>query len=236
VLYQFCVVATDEILSDKKSSRQRHFNRLLFEADKGFRAHRYTSVMPKHASTGKKIRDVQRLLAKENLPADVRIEQERKLASLQHEKQVAARQQQEDKMQQKYKMVRFFEERKAVRRLKQARKHLKAALNTTDMSPEEQEAERARWSEEVNKFTVDLSYIENYPATEKYISLYKEEAPGSHTGERRAELWSLAEQGLLRRRKGLAESDGKSGKLRKKVVDADADGEDAQDHDDFFES
>ncbi|ORY87670.1 rRNA-processing protein EFG1, partial [Protomyces lactucae-debilis] len=144
----------------------------------------------------KKIRDVQRLLAKEDLPADVRIEQERKLASLQHEKQVTARQQQEDKMQQKYKMVKFFEERKAVRRLKQAKKKLKAALNNTQLSPDEQEAERVRWSEEVRKVTVDLSYIENYPATEKYISLYKEEASGTDTGERRAELWKLAEQGL----------------------------------------
>lgn len=105
--------------------------------------------MPKELS--KRIRSTKRLLSKENLPQDARIERERQLAALQNEQILTRIKTREGKLERKYKMVKFFEQQKATRRLKQAEKELSQA---------ETEEVRKRIAADIHKYRVDLSYIQ----------------------------------------------------------------------------
>jgi hypothetical protein len=64
----------------------------------------------------------------------------------------------------RYHKPRFFERQKADRRLKQARKALKAC--------EGDESERERLGKEVDDYEVDLNYALFFPLDEHYVSLY----------------------------------------------------------------
>lgn len=149
--------------------------------------------MPKD-TLSKRIRDLQRLLKLDSLPETTRNEKERALASLQAEKTTGARQREVSRMTQKYKMVKFVEHQKAVRRLAKAKKALR---QVSDGEGDEKKVGDAR--EQVRRREVDLCYIENFPVLEKYISLYKPaDGPGAQaTKDRRDEIWRLAEKGEL---------------------------------------
>jgi hypothetical protein len=97
----------------------------------------------------KALRDTLRLLQRPNLPADVRREQERKLQALQAKAVDHAHVEKEKKMSKTYRMVKFFERKKAERKLKQAK---------TD------EAREAA--------IMDLNYIIHFPKDRKYIALF----------------------------------------------------------------
>lgn len=158
--------------------------------------------MPKD-NRSKKIRDLKRLLQLDSIPETTRNEKERALAALESEKQSSANSREVLKMTQKYKMVKFVEHQKAVRRLSKAKKSLsiiqqqQQSTESTESNGETSSKEvrkrrdqemdksskevRKRRDQEINKAIeevknreVDVRYIENFPVLEKYISLYKD--------------------------------------------------------------
>ena len=183
-----------------------------------------------------KIRDLKRLLAhNDRLPADVRMEKERALASYEADLTEASEEKKKSKMISKYHMVRFFgkcspqlhifergltavvERQKATRALKRLRKQLEA---TSVSLKEHHDLEIAAHEAEV-----DLNYTMFYPLAEKYYSLYPrtvEQGPENEkeiggrgerkVGAQRPPLWSLIERSMA---EGTLEAlrDGKGGSL-----------------------
>lgn len=130
------------------------------------------------AKLKKKIRDIERLLKKESLPADIRLNNERALKGLNVELQNAQFNLKTKEIAKKYHMVRFFERKKAVRKLKLARKALEE-VTKTEVRKDIKKARKV-----VKHSEVDVAYVVLFPKTEKYISLYpnasNEEADGSN--------------------------------------------------------
>lgn len=163
--------------------------------------------MPKAQAPSKKIRSIKRLLQLPNLSETIRNEKERELAALESEKLQDATAKKIEKMESRYKMVKFVESRKAVKRLKKAEKALSKAKEVLESLPSEaSEQERQKATDQVEsanqdyrKRSADLVYIEQFPVLEPYISLYKDaEGPGTEkTRQRREEIWRLAEAGTL---------------------------------------
>ncbi|KAK6462531.1 rRNA-processing protein EFG1 [Scheffersomyces coipomensis] len=114
----------------------------------------------------KKIRDIERLLKKDNLPANVRVENERSLKALKVELGNTKLNLKAKEISKKYHMVRFFEKKKAVRKAKQARKEFEEVSKAGVRKEIKKARKKLRHSE------VDLAYIVLFPKTEKYISLY----------------------------------------------------------------
>jgi hypothetical protein len=112
-------------------------------------------------------------LGKENLPANIREQNERALVSLKRQLELAIKSNAEIKMAKRYQMVRFVgnsfpfllktERQKATRRLRQAEK-----CNEENPTPENQT--------QVDKYTLDLYYTTHFPLAEKYIALYPKSA------------------------------------------------------------
>ncbi|KAL3425980.1 rRNA-processing protein efg1 [Phlyctema vagabunda] len=112
----------------------------------------------------KRIRDVTRRLERsEDLPANVRIEDERALAAYQQDLAAADAEKIRQKMIKKYHMVRFFERQKATRQLKKLRKRLLETESTDEVDALKKEMHIAE---------VDLNYTQFSPLSETYISLY----------------------------------------------------------------
>ncbi|TVY85561.1 rRNA-processing protein efg1 [Lachnellula suecica] len=143
----------------------------------------------------KRIRDVTRRLQRvEDLPADVRIEDERALAAYQQELAAAEAEKIRQKMISKYHMVRFFERQKATRQLKRLRKQILATE-----SAEEVEALKTQ----MHVAEVDLNYTQNSPLSEPYISLYplqkdslkvSEDAPKTEDSQPKPAMWFEVEK------------------------------------------
>lgn len=103
-------------------------------------------------SVKKSIRDTQRLLKRPDLPADVRQEQERKLAALQGKNEETHHKQKESKLAEKYRMLKFIEKKKVVRKLTTIWRN-----ETTNSNAESNEAE-ARLIEQLNYITVFIDH------------------------------------------------------------------------------
>ncbi|KAG0005252.1 18S rRNA maturation protein [Entomortierella chlamydospora] len=116
------------------------------------------------AALKKKLRDTLRLLSKNpKMPADIRLEHERRIEAL--KLQIAEKQvdQTEQKMATKYRMIKFFESKKADRKIKVfMRQHPNWESNEDE-------------KKELESLKLDLAYIQHYPKTQKYISLYPNE-------------------------------------------------------------
>jgi len=145
------------------------------------------------------MRDLQRQLSRvERLPADVRIAKEREFAALKYELTETEREKNRSKMVKKYHMVRFFDRRKAERRLKKLEKQLKEVdvdgeqHHNEDLG--EREAKRRRLDEQVLRAKVDLSYAVYAPLMWKYCALF----PKREDGEEDA----LEEDGEEQRNRG----------------------------------
>ncbi|KAF7949052.1 hypothetical protein EAE96_008225 [Botrytis aclada] len=118
----------------------------------------------------KKIRDITRKLERaQDLPADVRVEDERALAAYQQELASAEAEKIRQKMIKKYHMVRFFERQKASRQLKKLRKRLLESESTEEVE---------QLKDEMHILEVDLNYTQYYPLSETYISLYPPKGSG----------------------------------------------------------
>lgn len=98
----------------------------------------------------KRIRDLQRLLRKPGLSATKKVETERALESFELDLKKVQTSNLEKKNAQKYHMVRFFDKKKAIRRLKH---------DGVDALP-------------------DWYYVTTFPVSEKYSALYAEGAAG----------------------------------------------------------
>lgn len=119
------------------------------------------------AKIKKKIRDIERLLKKNSkLPADKKIEYERALKALKVELQNSQVQNKAKVISKKYHMVRFFEKKKAVRKLKNLRKEFEE-ISKTEVRKDIKKARK-----QLKHGEIDLAYVILFPKTEKYISLY----------------------------------------------------------------
>ena len=119
------------------------------------------------AKLKKKIRDIERLLTKnDKLPADKRIEYERALKGLRVELQNSQNVLKAKQNATKYHMVRFFEKKKAIRKLKQLRK----AFEEVEKTEVRKDIKKAR--KQLKHGEIDLMYVMLFPKSEKYISLY----------------------------------------------------------------
>ncbi|KAF9936091.1 18S rRNA maturation protein [Modicella reniformis] len=116
------------------------------------------------AALKKKLRDTLRLLSKNTkMPADIRLEHERRIEAL--KLQIAEKQvdQTEQKMSTKYRMLKFFESKKAERKIKVfVKQHPDWEKNADE-------------KKELESLKLDLAYIQHYPKTQKYIALYPNE-------------------------------------------------------------
>ncbi|KAG1758709.1 hypothetical protein EDD22DRAFT_909362 [Suillus occidentalis] len=111
------------------------------------------------------LRQTRRLLAKESLAADVRVETERRLKALEADLARAEMARKERTYALKYHKVKFFERQKLVRRIKQVKRDLTSG----------QGKEREKLDIELEGLRVDLNYVLHYPKTKKYISLFPPE-------------------------------------------------------------
>ncbi|CCG24381.1 Efg1 protein [Candida orthopsilosis Co 90-125] len=119
------------------------------------------------AKLKKKIRDIERLLSKnDKLPADKKIEYERALKGLKVELQNSQNVLKAKNNATKYHMVRFFEKKKAIRKLKQLRK----AYEDVQKTEVRKDIKKAR--KQLKHGEIDLVYVMLFPKSEKYISLY----------------------------------------------------------------
>ncbi|KAK3322548.1 hypothetical protein B0H66DRAFT_554634 [Apodospora peruviana] len=117
----------------------------------------------------KRARAIERLFEhdKSKMPANVKTDLERELAAYKQRIAEDRQRKHRSKMIGKYHMVRFFERKKATRRLKQLQKQL----------AEEEDPEKIySFKSDIHVAEVDIDYTIYYPFMERYISLYA--APG----------------------------------------------------------
>ena len=116
-----------------------------------------TKPKTNHHSTAKQIRDVQRSLKLETISASSRVELERKLKALQQASMETKTKNHLTTVQkshmEKYRMIRFFERKKALRKLQSLMKSNAPV-------------------EEIERATLNLNYVVHFPKDTKYISLY----------------------------------------------------------------
>ncbi|KAH0607008.1 uncharacterized protein H6S33_002996 [Morchella sextelata] len=146
----------------------------------GTHGHTTKLTTPTTASTStstlkKKIRDLTRFLAKKTtLPADVRLDSERALDAFKHELAAAQDSAREGRMVEKYRMVRFFERKKASRKLAQL------VRRRRDSAESDEALEKA-----IHEAEVEVNYTVYYPRGEKYISLFRDPAGDPKVVEKR---------------------------------------------------
>ncbi|KAH9980669.1 hypothetical protein BJV74DRAFT_779278 [Russula compacta] len=113
------------------------------------------------------LRQTRRLLAKEGLGADARIDAERKLKALEMDLVAAKRANKERAIATRYHKVKFFDRKKLLRKIRQTKKRLEDEEISSKL--------RKALKTELFDLRVDLNYVLNYPNLEKYISLYPPE-------------------------------------------------------------
>ncbi|KAF9777924.1 hypothetical protein BJ322DRAFT_1015238 [Thelephora terrestris] len=100
------------------------------------------------------LRQTRRLLAKDNIGADVRVETERRLRSLQKDLENAEIANKERALAVRYHKVKFFERQKLLRRINQVKKQTPIDGNR------------------LFALRVDLNYVVHYPKLRKYVALF----------------------------------------------------------------
>lgn len=139
-------------------ARKQGFNRSTAKA-----AHRDNNKTKQTRSLKNKLRDVQRLLKKSDLPATVRVVQERMLDVLQDTIKEKAKEGKEKSIMKRSKKVKFFEKRKLFRKYKTCLKELKEC--------NEDEARNAL-QKELQDIKLKWNYVIHFPEDTKYISLF----------------------------------------------------------------
>ncbi|CAH3174070.1 unnamed protein product [Porites lobata] len=110
-----------------------------------------------------KLRDVQRLLKKSDLPATVRVIQERMLEVLKETIKDKAKEDKEKIIIQRCKKVKFFEKRKLFRKYKTCLRELKECSENE---------ERNALRKELEEIKLQWNYVIHFPQDVKYISLF----------------------------------------------------------------
>lgn len=162
--------------------------------------HRYDISKPKKrpVPNKKKIRDLERLLAKTEgkMPEDIR---SKKLEELKEMKRAEKGKKEAEKFESRYKKIRFFEKKKIIRRLEKIERQIKDEPNKA-VELEEQKKEYKNF----------LSYVNNFPETKKYISLFPSEDTDKSKAERdemMAKILKTADIKFKLREKELLEMD-----------------------------
>ncbi|ODV88015.1 hypothetical protein CANARDRAFT_26180 [[Candida] arabinofermentans NRRL YB-2248] len=162
-----------------------------------------TTISLGSAKIKKKMRDISRLLKRDNLPSAVRIENERALKALTLELENVQLNLKAKKLATRYHKIKFFERKKATRRYLQAKKEYdELEKKQTDEQNKGETADSTILKElkkEIKKqrkvlrhAEIDLVYVLNFSKTEKYVSLYP-----SDSTEDKKELDEKAKKGLM---------------------------------------
>lgn len=129
------------------------------------------------------LRQTRRLLAKDNLAADVRVETERRLRALEKDLSDAQKVRKERTLATRYHKVKFFERQKVLRRITQVKRDLEACSD---------KKEKKGLKKSLFSLRVDLNYILHYPKTKKYVSLFP---PEVRSGDNKPLLSVASEEG-----------------------------------------
>ncbi|KAL4890771.1 rRNA-processing protein efg1 [Aspergillus ambiguus] len=129
--------------------------------------HQYPSVN----ELKKRIRDVKRLLNKADLPADVRVVQERALAGYENDLEEEMQRRHRSAMIKKYHFVRFLDRKTASKDVKRLER-LEQEVSKSDLDAASKEKKLAALTQKLHIARVNLNYTIYYPLTEKYIALY----------------------------------------------------------------
>lgn len=128
-----------------------------------------SDVLGSSVRVKKKMKSIENLLSKDTLPADIRIEKERALKALQADLKNTRFRLKTKERAKKYHMLRFFERKKATRKLKQATKAHQEAVEA-DVKKDIKKARKV-----MKHAQIDVAYVLMFPKSEKYIALYPNE-------------------------------------------------------------
>ncbi|RAK75632.1 Efg1 domain-containing protein [Aspergillus fijiensis CBS 313.89] len=166
----------------------------------------------------KRIRAAKRLLAKPDLPADVRVTQERALLGYERDLEEETKSRERSKLIKKYHFVRFLERKTATKEIARlTRKEKEITENTAGVDAAAREKKLASVARKLHVARVNLNYTIYYPLTEKYIALYadvkkknkkaedgqvveekgqekEEEEDAAGAAERSSAMWKTVEQ------------------------------------------
>ncbi|ORX75506.1 hypothetical protein BCR32DRAFT_271862 [Anaeromyces robustus] len=152
---------------ETKVNNKKNFN------NRNFKRPRRQKHVPEELSRDslrKKIRDTKRLLRKDTLDANVRQELERSLKAyeieFENKSKITAKINVEEKYAEKYKFVKFLEFKKANKIWTKTKNQLENLDANAD--PKKRES----LEKQLQKYILDLNYIEHFPKDQKYISLY----------------------------------------------------------------
>ncbi|KAL4906607.1 hypothetical protein BDW74DRAFT_135549 [Aspergillus multicolor] len=130
----------------------------------------------------RRIRDVKRLLAKPDIPADKRIIQERALAGYEKELADEERRRERSRMIKKYHFVRFLDRKTATKEVNKITRKRDELAKDTDIDEATKKKKLEKLDARLHTAKVNLNYTVYYPLTEKYISIYAEKKKGQ-TGQ-----------------------------------------------------
>ncbi|KAG6888393.1 hypothetical protein C0995_008633 [Termitomyces sp. Mi166 len=125
-------------------------------------AHKEPAGLPGVQKIKSALRQARRLLVKDKLAANVRVETERRIKALEADLEQAQISKKERSNALRYHKVKFFERQKVVRKLNQTKRRLESVDASSKLQLEEA----------LTELRVDLNYILHYPKTKKYISLF----------------------------------------------------------------
>ncbi|KAF9885746.1 18S rRNA maturation protein [Aspergillus nanangensis] len=128
----------------------------------------------------KRIRDVTRLLKKVDLPADVRIVQERALAGYEKDLEEETQRRHRSTMIKKYHFVRFLDRKTASKDVKNLQRLEQETLKA-DLDADSKQKKLSALTQKLHTARVNLNYTIYYPLAEKYIALYQKD-----TGKRQS--------------------------------------------------
>jgi uncharacterized protein YeaO (DUF488 family) len=135
----------------------------------------------------KQIRNLDRQLnhKREKLPANVIVDKERALKALKVQLRNLQGEQQVKVISKKYKLVRFFESKKALRAYKSVAKQYKdlEAQYQENSDDKELKKQLKKLRKQLSHAEVDLVYVANFPYDKKYISLYPKKLEESQVDE-----------------------------------------------------
>lgn len=177
----------DEIqFEDYGSGGEPTFSRKSKAQSAPRKEHEYPSVN----ELKKRIRDVKRLLNKVDLPADVRIVQERALAGYEQDLAEEIARRQRSQMIKKYHFVRFLGKSANPQPLvamligtdrKTATKELNRLLRREEEKGKNLDSsQKAQLAQKIKNARVNLNYTIYYPLTEKYMSIYPKDKDEAH--------------------------------------------------------
>jgi len=182
-------------------------------------------------------RAIERLLKRDGLAPAARAAKESELAALRGEVTKQNRTQREKHFSKKYHGIKFIERRKVERRIAQLERRIAAAEGGTAGASADAEKDATALAE-LSEARKDLLYIEHFPRTKKYLSLFPAaNGDDPYVATRRRRIRALivrrVEAGLPVGR--LSEADGGDEAAAEAAVAAGGDGEDDDvEGDDFF--